>query len=475
MMQLALFALLAWVPAVILLFIMLPPRRAVIAAFLGGWMFLPLMTVKFEGMPDLSKVSITSATVLLAVAAFDGARLLSFRPRWFDLPMLVWVVVPFIASVVNQRGMYDGGSRVLTAILYWGIPYLIGRLYFTDLIAMRELAIGLFLAGLIYMPLVLWEIRMSPQLHNQLYGFRASGMLRGGGLGLPGYRPNVFIGHGLQLSMFMLMSTIAGFWLWKTKALRELWGLPTGLLVAGLWGTVILCKVLGAILLLHLGMVALSSTRWLRTSAIVLMLIVMPVLYMVTRTTGAFTGETLLSFAQVIDADRAASLQFRLDAEGNIIRNAMEKPAFGYGSDPQWRARLSEDPNAKAVVTDGMWIIALGQAGLVGLIAFTLLLLVPPLLIWRRMPVAFWEHPAFAPVVGLAVLMVCFMIDSLFNATLSMVSLLVAGAVGSMVPLMRPNGGASTVATGAPSRVRANLLRQAQVRPPRRRPTAYAS
>lgn len=473
MMQLALFALIAWVPAVILLFITLPPRQAVIAAFLGGWMFLPLMTVQFQGFPDLSKVSITTATVLLSVAAFDGARLFSFRPRWFDLPMLVWIIVPFIASVLNDRGMYDGASRMLTAILYWGIPYFIGRLYFTDLIAIRELAIGLFIAGLIYLPLCLWEIRMSPQLHNTLYGFRASGMLRGGGLGLPGYRPNVFIGHGLELSMFMLMSTLAGFWLWKTKALRELWGLPTGLLVAGLWGTVILCKVLGAILLLHLGLVALSSTKWLRTSVAVLLLILMPLVYMATRTTGAFTGETLLGFTRIIDETRAASLQFRLDAEGNILANAMEKPVFGWGSDPDWRARLSDDPNAKAVVTDGMWIIAFGQAGIVGLIAFTLLLLVPPLLIWQRMPVAFWEHPAFAPVIGLAVLVVCFMIDSLFNATLNMVSLLIVGAVGSMVPLMRPNGIAGANANPSQSRTRANLLRQAQVRPAQR-PAAFA-
>ncbi len=473
MMQIALFALLAWVPAVILLFIALPPRQAVIAAFLGGWMFLPLITIQFTGFPDLSKVSVTSAMVLLAVAAFDSHRLFSFRPRWFDLPMLVWITVPFIASVVNDRGMYDGGSRVLNAILLWGIPYLMGRLYFTDLIAIRELMIGLFIAGLIYMPLCLWEVRMSPQLHRQLYGFAASGHLRGGGLGLPGFRPTVFIGHGLELSMFMLTCTLAGFWLWKTRALRELWGFPTALLVAGLWGTVVLCKVFGAILLLHLGIVALSSTKWLRTSAVVLLLIAAPVIYMATRTSGTFTGETLTGFARAVAEERADSLQFRLDAEMGILANAKQRLIFGYGSDPQWRARLSDDPNAKDVVTDGMWIIALGQAGIVGLVALTLVLLIPPLMIWQRMPVAFWEHPAFAPVIGLAVLMVCFMIDSLFNATLNMVSLLIAGAVGSMVPIMRP-GGAAAEDRPAQLGMQASL-RQAQQRPPPRRPAAYAS
>jgi hypothetical protein len=476
MMQLALFALFAWVPAIILLFIMLPPRQAIIAAFLGGWMFLPLLTVQFQGLPDVSKVSVTTATILLCVAAFDGGRLLSFRPRWFDLAMVVWVVVPFIASIMNGRGMWDGGSRMLTAILYWGIPYLIGRLYFTDLIAVRELAMGLFIAGIIYMPLCIWEIRMSPQLHNQFYGFRASGFLRGGGLGLPGFRPNVFIGHGLEVSMFMLMCTLAGFWLWKTKAVREIFGLPAGLFVLGLWGTVILCKVLGGIMLLHLGLVALLATQWLRSSIVVLLLILAPVVYVTTRATGMFTGETLTNFARCIDEDRADSLQFRLDAETEIIRNAREKPVFGWGSDPLWRARLSDDPNAKAVVTDGMWIIAFGQGGLVGLAALIAVLLLPALLVWRRVPVAFWEHPAFAPVVGLAVLAVCFMIDSLFNATLNMVSLLIVGAVGSMVPLMQPRSAGATVVDRQSAQSRtAGLRQQAQTRPPTRRPTAYAS
>ncbi len=256
--------------------------------------------------------------------------------------------------------------------------------------------------------------------------------------------------------------------------MRELWGLPVGLLVLGLWGTTILCKVLGAILLLHLGIVAISSTKWLRTSAVVLMLIVGPVIYMATRATNAFTGETAMTFVRLLNEDRADSLQFRLDAEGEIIRNAMERPVFGYGSDPEWRARLSDDPDAKSVVTDGMWIIALGQGGLVGLTALTLALLVPPLLIWRRMPVAFWEHPAFAPVVGLAVLLVCFMIDSLFNATINMISLLIAGAVNSMVPLMRSSNAAQQ--QPAYSRTRADARQAAQTRqPPSRRPAAFAS
>src|SRR5829696_5282527 len=96
-------------------------------------------------------------------------------------------------------------------------------------------------------------------------------------------------------------------------------------------------------MLLHIAIVALSATKWLRTSIIVGILALVPAGYMVARLTHTFTGDTMLDFVGMIEPTRAESLQFRLDAELNIIRNAMEKPWFGYGSDPLWRARLSDE------------------------------------------------------------------------------------------------------------------------------------
>jgi hypothetical protein len=270
-------------------------------------------------------------------------------------------------------------------------------------------------------------------------------MLRGSSLGIPGYRPNVFIGHGLAVSMFMLMCTLSAFWLWKTRAVRAIYGLPIGLLALGLYGTTILCKVLGTLLVLHIAIVALCATKWLRSSILVGLLVIAPFVYMFARVTGMFTGDTLLDMAAMVEPTRAESLQFRLDAEYGIIRNAMERPWFGYGSDPLWRARLVDDPRAASkpnVITDGMWIIALGQAGVVGLAALAGCLLLPAFLVWRRMPIAFWEHPAFAPIVAFAVLLVCFMIDSLFNANANMLTLLCAGAVASMAGALGPSGAA---------------------------------
>ena len=57
------------------------------------------------------------------------------------------------------------------------------------------------LGGLIYVPLCLFEVRMSPQLHNMVYGFAQHSFgqtVRGGG-----WRPMVFMQHGLAVGLFM--------------------------------------------------------------------------------------------------------------------------------------------------------------------------------------------------------------------------------------------------------------------------------
>ncbi|HEX8521013.1 MAG TPA: hypothetical protein VF669_02070, partial [Tepidisphaeraceae bacterium] len=51
--------LFGWIPAVTYLFMVLPPRRAVIAAFLVAWLFLPMAGYKVTALPDYTKMSAT--------------------------------------------------------------------------------------------------------------------------------------------------------------------------------------------------------------------------------------------------------------------------------------------------------------------------------------------------------------------------------------------------------------------------------
>ena len=46
-------ALFGWIPVVLMIFSLLPPRRAVIAAFISAWLFLPMAGYSDSGVPRL--------------------------------------------------------------------------------------------------------------------------------------------------------------------------------------------------------------------------------------------------------------------------------------------------------------------------------------------------------------------------------------------------------------------------------------
>src|ERR1043165_9938399 len=228
---LATIVMLAWIPAVLILFAVLPPQRAVIVAFLGAWLFLPMVTYDLPYIPDYTKMSASCAGIFLGALIFDAKRLLRFSPSWVDLPVVLMSVCPFMSSMFNGLGLWDGVSAAMNHFVAWGMPYFIGRIYFNGAKAIRELAIGMFVGGLLYVPLCLFEMRMSPRLHQMVYGFAAREIqMRFGG-----WRPNVFMDGGLQVGLWMTAASLIGIWLRKTGALKKLWGLSAATIIVGLF------------------------------------------------------------------------------------------------------------------------------------------------------------------------------------------------------------------------------------------------
>ena len=100
----AFIALIGMVPLTLLLFTLLPARRAVVTSAIGSWLFLPATGIHLPGIPDYSKATAATAGILLGTLVFEPNRLMAFRPRWFDLPMLLWSLCPFVSSVSNESG-----------------------------------------------------------------------------------------------------------------------------------------------------------------------------------------------------------------------------------------------------------------------------------------------------------------------------------------------------------------------------------
>ena len=422
----ATIVMLAWIPAVLLLFAVLPPRRAVIIAFLAAWLFLPMVAYQLPFLPDYTKMSATCAGVFLGAMLFDGKRILSFVPRWVDLPIIVFCVCPFASSMVNGLGIWDGVSGVLSNTVTWGMPYFVGRIYFNSAQALRELAISIFIGGLLYVPLCLFELRMSPVLHGMVYGFSP----RGAQMRFGGWRPNVFMDGGLPVGLWMTGASLVGFWLWRTGALKKLLGLSLDWMVCPLMITTVLCRSSGALVLLIMAVAVLWFTAVTRSRIALACLIAAAPVYVVLRTSGIWHGEELVAAARLVDKDRAGSLKFRLDNEDILVAKGLQRPIFGWGG---WgRGRVYDEWGGDVSVTDGRWVIELGAHGLVGVISLFGALILPLTLLVRRRSPRSLLSPALAPALVLGILVVLYAIDSLPNAMANPIYMLAGGAVTAL-------------------------------------------
>lgn len=453
-------ALFGFIPLVLFLFTVLPARRAVIAGFLLGWLLLPWAKYDLTGLPPFDRVMATSLGVLIGAVIFDSRQLMSIRLGWVDLPIVVWLVCPIASSVTNGLGYYDGISSVMERVFMWGIPYLVGRAYFTDLAGLRELAIGLVIGGIVYTPLCLWEIVMSPQLHMIVYGFRQhtfSQTLRFGG-----WRPMVFLQHGIALGMFMASAALAAYWLWRTKGKGEkggwsLMGVPIAWIAIGLIVMTVICKSAFAIGLLLIGIVVLEATRVLRSPIPVLCLVLLAPTYMVTRTIGGWDGSQVVSAAELVNKERAFSIRTRVDSENILSKKALHRPVFGWGGHS--RSLVINARGRKEAIPDGFWVIAMGTNGVVGLASITLVLLLPAVMLVRRLPARYWSEASAAPAAMFAVLLALWMLDNLLNAMLTPIYPLIAGGV-VMSFSARGRAAASRLGT-VPARPMVNTARRA--------------
>lgn len=429
---LAYIIMFGWIPAVLYILWRLPARRAIVVSFITAWLLLPEAVFILPGIPDFTKMSATCYGVLLATIVFDVKRFSSFQLGWLDLPMLIWCVCPFASAITNNLGLYDGISAVVEQTMVWGVPYYLGRIYLNNLAGLRELAIGIFIGGLIYVPFCLFEARMSRNLHNLFYGFNTPASSYLISLRYGGYRPSVFMESGLMVGAWMMAASLIGIWLWKAGVIKQLWSIAIKWLVGALLVTFVIVKATGAWILLAIGVVILFVANWFRTSLVLLLLILSIWSYLYVGVTGTFSGDQIVSVvSEVINEERAGSLRFRFDNEELLSAKARQKMIFGWGG---WgRNRLSDEWGKDISITDSLWIIAFGSYGVVGLISITASLLLPVIGFLQRYPASLWLNPKVAPAATLAVLLALYMVDCVLNAMVNPIFTLACGGIAGLV------------------------------------------
>lgn len=424
-----------WIPIVLYLFTRYSPQRAVIISFVVAWLFLPQAAIVLPSIPDYTKMSATCYGILLAVFVFDSGRFSTFKPGWIDGLMGLYCISPFISSMANGLGAYDGVSSSLEQVVSWGLPYFFGRLYLSNLAGMKQLAIAIFAGGLAYIPFTVYESRFSPQLHRMVYGYHAradfSQTMRMGG-----YRPTVFMSHGLAVGAWMMAAALVGIWLWKSGVLKKFWDKPMKTLVPVLVISFLNCRSTGAYLLLVFGLLILFLGSKLKTYIPLILLVVFIGTYLYMGATGYITPDRRDSIEEFVtktlNAERAQSLIFRLENEELLSEKARQRPVFGWGG---WgRARVYDDYGKDISVTDSLWIIAFGNQGAFGLITLFSTMIVPSFLLCvSRYPPKIWAHPLAAPAVCVAVVTVLFALDCVLNAMPNPIFTLSSGGIAGLV------------------------------------------
>ena len=303
----ALLALLGWPFVVILMFQKMSEPRALIWSILAGYMFLPqLSAINLPLVPPLNKETIPNLTAF-AVCVVHWGRMPRLLPAgWVGrVLMVLFIASPAVTVVTNldpiRFGVDTFGTMRLVdpnALEVWGLPglriydsasalvqqvflmlpfFLAREVLKTDE-AIREILYALVIAGAMYAPLMLWEVRFSPQLHTRLYGFFQHDF--GQAMRQGGFRPFVFMPHGLWVAFFAFMVAMAAAARAREAATGET-GKP--LLVVGFGlALVALCKSMGplsfALIFVPVVMVLKPRLHLMIAGALVSLVIAYPLL-----------------------------------------------------------------------------------------------------------------------------------------------------------------------------------------------------
>lgn len=456
---LALIVFYSWPLVVVVLFRVMPVPRALCWSLIAGYLLLPARVgFNISGFPTIDKNTmpvLVAAVMCLMLARRDrleeatrptagayGVRAPAQRvvsvprgggPKALIYGLMVLTVLSAGLTTLNNFEPLVYGPRVIEGLTWWDLgsrtqgammtllPFLLAMIFLGTTERHKILLWVIVIAALAYTPLVAYEIRMSPQLNVMFYGFFPHSF--GQHMRAGGFRPLVFLPHGLWLGIFMAMAALSACVLWR-QALRDRIA-ATPWIAAAIWLALILLlsRSLGAaVLLVAMAPVILISparVQMLVAAGLAALVLLFPML----RGADLVPTDGLVAVAERVDPRRAESLAFRFRHEDMLLAKAQEKPLTGWGG---WgRNRIFDSVTGEdRSVTDGAWVITIGTSGWLGYLGRYGLLTLPIILL------AFRRRETLAPATtGLAIVAAVGLIDLLPNATITPFTYLVGGAL----------------------------------------------
>lgn len=422
-----------WPFVVLWLLVKYPIKVAIFNSIILATLLLPAnFIIDPPLLPPLNRETITSLSLVIFLFIL-GKRLRVSKSGVIIKLTICYFVVILLSSALNLDPVMAGGkllpgldfydafsSIVQTTI--WIIPFFIGRHFFNDVKDNEKVFKTLVVLALIYSLPMLYELRFSPQLHNIIYGYHAFDFVQQ--VRSEGFRPGVLVGHGLALSFIISTCCISAIALHKNKVrIGRFSSFSTALCLILI---IILSKTWSAVI--YIGIASLfiyvfnskKQTKW----ALILASFVL--LYPVGNITKAIPDKEIVAYINEYDVDRGQSLEFRFQNEEALLNRALLRPYFGWGG---WgRNRIYDNTGKDISVTDGTWIIVYGIYGGVGFLFYYLILLTP--LYYAVKNIKYIKESKdqiyFAT---LAIILSISLIDSVPNAGMVSIHLLLAGAL----------------------------------------------
>lgn len=356
----------------------MPVTTATLWAILGAYLILPMGTaVDLPLIPPLDKVTVPNLAAF-AVCRFVLGKRVPLLPKTMmaRLLMLIYIISPFITALLNSdpvmagatliEGMnaYDALSAVIRQQLFV-LPFLLGLQFFRQARDLENVLLVLAVAVVWYSIPMLFEVRMSPQLHTWIYGYfphSFAQQMRDGG-----FRPVVFIGHGLGVAFFTMMGLVSAITLRRIRR-SPFPTFPQGAVVTYVAIVLIFCKSMASLIYAVFAGFFINFTRPRLQGRLAMLLALIAITYPISRGVGWFPVQDITELAASVSAERAHSFEFRIRNEEMLLKKANARPWFGWGT---WgRNRIYDPVSGKDIsVTDGRWIQVIGQFGWIGFIA----------------------------------------------------------------------------------------------------------
>lgn len=423
----------SWPIVVLWLLIRYPTKKAIFISIVLTTLLLPsAFSADVPLLPPLDKDNITGLSLILFLFLMRK-KFRIFQPGLSTILFIGYFIVIAITVELNAIPIIIIGSKYLPGLTYHDIfstiirliiytmPFFLGRYFSTSLKDTEIFFKIMVVMALIYTLPMLFELKMSPQLHNIFYGYQPSQFVQE--IREDGYRPMVFVGHGLGLAFWMSTCILAAVALLKNKIRSTI--LSPVVVVCYLFVVLMFCKTWSAAAYAVLGMffiLKLRPSTQVKWSFIIAAIVI---LYPIAKVNEVIPEKEIISTISQYNPARAQSLEFRFQNENEMLTHVLEKPFFGWGG---WgRNRIYSKWDGRDLsVTDGRWIAELGTNGWMGFLFYYAILLTP--LYYALKTFKYIKEPKdqvyFA---ALSIILAICIIDSIPNTGMGPMHLFLAG------------------------------------------------